>query len=264
MRIKNEKINDRIEACLIYIDELDDNLKELIKSSFLEVVLGKKVVEQSSEDDIGEKMEMLKDATKYIYSKTLKNHRVGILGELLFHVFMRDKSLSERFLSTYPTIAHADTYKGFYKGFDGIYYCDGMAWVAEVKSKVEIIDLNKDNEKKIRLASKQLEKEMNDKEINRWQKAKLLIPNQLGDNPTDKNIRKIFQKNQKQNYNQIIGTLLIYDRDEFDIEKIKEYAETLYHMQVKNQNILLMCIRSYDYNEIIKYIKEEMCDEYEF
>lgn len=264
MEFKIEQINERIEVCFIYINQVDCQLKELIKSCFLEVVIGKQNVEQSENNDDEEKMEILKNATKYIYEKTLKNHRVGIIGELLFHIFMRNEALSNRFFSTYPTIAYSDTYKGFYKGFDGIYYCNEMAWVAEVKSKVKTTNLDSDNEKKIKLASKQLEKEMNDKDINRWQKAKLLLLNQLGNNPTDQKIKKIFNKNQRHNYNQIISTLLIYDKDEFDIEKIKGYAEFLYHKQVKNQNILLMCIRAYDYNEIIKYIKEEMCDEYEF
>ena len=264
MRIELNKINDRIEACFVYIDNIDEELKHSIKSCFLEVAIGKQNLEQSEDDDYNEKMEMLKDATKYIYSKTLVNHRVGIVGELLFHIFMRNKLLANHFLSTYPTIAHADTYKGFYKGFDGIYYCNGKAWIAEVKSKVKANNLNEDNKKKIKVASKQLEKEMNDENINRWEKAKALVPNQLGNNPKDQDIRKIFRKNQKQEYNQIISTLLIYDKDEFDIDDIRKYAKTLYHNKIKNQRILLMCIRSYDYNEIIKYIKEEMCNEYEF
>lgn len=264
MEMVVNKVNNRIDACFVYIDEVDNELKDLIKSCFLEVVIGKQTVEQSEDDEYEEKMEMLKNATRYIYSKTLKNHRVGIVGELLFHIFMRKKPLSDKFLSTYPTIAYSDTYKGFYKGFDGIYYYDEMAWIVEVKSKVNTSNLNDDNEKKIKIASKQLEKEMNDRDIDRWQKAKLLIPNQLDKSSRDKNIRKIFSRNSQYNYNQIIGTLLICDNDKFDIEKIKKYAETLYHTNVKNQRILLMCIRSYDYNEIIKYIKEEMCDEYEF
>lgn len=264
MKIKMNKLNERISACFVYIDEIDRDLKELIKNSFLEIVLGKRAVEQSAEDEYEEKIDMLKDATKYIYQKTLPSHRVGIVGELLFHTFMRIPELSSKFLSTYPTIGHTDAYKEFYKGFDGIYHCDGMVWIAEVKGKVKTKNLNDDNKVKIKLASKQLEKEVNDKEINRWQKAKMLLSNQLGETDEDKNIRKIFRRNQKNSYNQIISTLLIYDKEEFNIEDIKKYAEKLYHNQVKNQKILLLCIRSYDYNEIINYIKEEMCEEYEF
>lgn len=264
MRVEIKKINERIEGCFVYINEVDRGLKDLIRKSFLEIVIGKQIVEKSEYDDEEEKMEMLKDATKYIYKKTLPNHRVGIIAELLFHTFMRIPELKEKFLSTYPTIGHTDAYKEFYKGFDGIYYCDGMAWVVEVKGKVNTQNLNNDNKAKIRIASKQLEKEINDAEVNRWQRAKLLFPSQLGENETDINIRKIFRKNQKQNYNQIISTLLIYDKDEFNIDDIKTYCYKLYHKQVENQKILLLCIRSYDYNEIIKYIKEEMCEEYEF
>lgn len=264
MKIEMNEINERINACFVYIDGIDRELKNLIKNSFLEIVIGKRAVEQSEEDEEEEKIDMLKDATRYIYQKTLPNHRVGIVGELLFHTFMRIPELSEKFLSTYPTIGHTDAYKEFYKGFDGIYYCDGMVWIAEVKGKVKTKDLNNDNKLKIKIASKQLEKEVNDTEINRWQRAKMLLSNQLGENDNDKIVRKIFRKNQKNNYNQIISTILIYDKEEFDIENIKEYAEKLYHSQVKKQKILLLCIRSYDYNEIIKYIKEEMCEEYEF
>lgn len=264
MKIEMDELNERITAYFVYIDEIDRDLKELIKKSFLEIVLGKQTVEQSIEDECEEKFDMLKDATKYIYQKTLPNHRVGIVGELLFHTFMRIPELSKKFLSTYPTIGHTDAYKEFYKGFDGIYYCDGMVWIAEVKGKVKTKNLNDDNKIKIKLASKQLEKEVNDTEINRWQRAKMLLTSQLGENEEDQNIRKIFRKNQKNNYNQIISTLLIYDREKFEIEDIKKYAEKIYHKQVKNQKILLLCIRSYDYNEIINYIKEEMCEEYEF
>lgn len=264
MRIEKSKVNERINAYFVYIDEVDKELKELIRNSFLEIVLGKQTVEQSEEDEYEEKMDMLKDATKYIYQKTLPNHRVGIVGELLFHTFMRIPELSKKFLSTYPTIGHTDAYKEFYKGFDGIYHCDGMVWIAEVKGKLKTKDLNDDNKAKIKIASKQLEKEVNDREINRWQRAKMQLSNQLGETSEDKNIRKVFRKNQKNNYNKIISTLLIYDKQEFDVKDIKKYAEQLYHNQVKNQKILLLCIRSYDYNEIINYIKEEMCEEYEF
>lgn len=264
MKMIKNKINNRIDACFFYINEMNDDLKETIKNCFLEVVIGKQAVEDSEEDDYEEKLEMLKDATKFIYAKTLKNHRVGIIGELLFHVFMRNEELSNKFLSTYPTIAYADTYKGFYKGFDGIYYSENEPWVAEVKSKVQSDNLNVDNEKKIKIASKQLEKEMSDTENNRWEKAKRTVTLQLGSTQEAKDIRKIFSKKAKNKYNQIICTLLICNAGEFNVEDIKNYAEKLYHKKVDNQKVLLLCIRSYDYNEIIKYIKEEMCDEYEF
>ena len=120
------------------------------------------------------------------------------------------------------------------------------------------------NKKKIKIASKQLEKEMNDTENNRWEKAKRTVMLQLESTQEGRNIRKIFSKKLKNKYNQIICTLLICDDGEFDVESIKTYVEKLYHQKVENQKVLLMCIRSYDYNEIIKYIKEEMCDEYEF
>ena len=264
MKMITNKINNRIDACFFYIDEIDKDLKEIIKKCFLEVVIGKQAVEDSMEDEFEEKLDMLKDATKFIYAKTLKNHRVGIIGELLFHVFMRNEELSSRFLSTYPTIAYADTYKGFYKGFDGIYYSENEPWVAEVKSKVQSHNLNVDNEKKIKIASKQLEKEMGDTDNNRWEKAKRTVTLQLGSTQKAKDVRKIFSKKFKDKYNQIICTLLICDKGEFNVDDIKKYAEKLYHPKIKNQKVLLMCIRSYDYNEIIKYIKEEMCDEYEF
>lgn len=264
MEMITNKINDRVDACFFYINEMDDDLKAIIRSCFLEVVIGKQAVEVSEDDEYEEKIDALKDATKYIYAKTLPNHRVGIIGELLFHIFMRNEELSNRFLSTYPTIAYADTYKGFYKGFDGIYYSENEPWVAEVKSKVHSDNLNTDNEKKIKIASKQLEKEMNDTDNNRWEKAKRAVVLQLESTQEGRNIRKIFSKKLKNKYNQIICTLLICDDGEFDVESIKTYVEKLYHQKVENQKVLLMCIRSYDYNEIIKYIKEEMCDEYEF
>lgn len=105
---------------------------------------------------------------------------------------------------------------------------------------------------------------MGDTDNNRWEKAKRTVTLQLGSTQKAKDVRKIFSKKFKDKYNQIICTLLICDNGEFYVDDIKKYAEKLYHQKIKNQKVLLMCIRSYDYNEIIKYIKEEMCDEYEF
>ena len=172
-----------------------------------------------------------------------------IVGIIVVGVYINTPSKTLDFSGTVTAIEHSANEVTFYIS------------TPSIRSSYMVVA---DNKTKIKLASKQLEKEINDKEINRWQRAKMLIPSQLGENDEDKNIRKIFRKNQKNNYNQIISTLLIYDKEEFEIEDIKKYAEKLYHNQVKNQKILLLCIRSYDYNEIINYIKEEMCEKYEF
>ena len=91
MKMITNKINNRVDACFFYINEMDDDLKSIIKNCFLEVVIGKQALEDNADDEYEEKLDMLKDATKFIYAKTLKNHRAGIIGELLFHVFMRNE-----------------------------------------------------------------------------------------------------------------------------------------------------------------------------
>ena len=55
MKMITNKINNRIDACFFYIDEIDKDLKEIIKKCFLEVVIGKQAVEDSMEDEFEEK-----------------------------------------------------------------------------------------------------------------------------------------------------------------------------------------------------------------
>ena len=66
MEMITNKSNNRIDACFFYINEIDDDLKAVIRNCFLEVVIGKQAVENSEDDEYEDKLDMLKDATKYI------------------------------------------------------------------------------------------------------------------------------------------------------------------------------------------------------
>lgn len=109
-----------VEACLVYIDEYTDELKRFIDDNFLELIKGKMIAERTSDNCV---TDTLKDAAKYILKKNkTSSAKVGIIGEFLFHCFMRLTEISSRFLSCCPTIGYSDTYQGFFKGFDGCYY----------------------------------------------------------------------------------------------------------------------------------------------
>ena len=227
MKYEFVELEKDVTACLIYIDNYDDNLKQFIDKNFLEIVSGKMVAERASYDD---DPDTFKDAAKYIINKKGEKDRVGIIAEFLFHCMMRLDIVSSKFLSCSPTIAYSDSYQGFFKGFDGCYYNQDEIWIAEVKSKMKAENLDKDNKDKLLLASSQLEDEVNDEEINRWENTKIL------------------------------GTMLICNENEFNKEYIKSYLEKLKDKNVDNQKIFLMCIRNYDYKELYNYILDKYGD----
>ena len=243
--------NDSV-ACLVYIDELEEELKQFIDKNFLEIVIGKKLAERVNYDD---DLDTFKDAAKYILKKTNPKDKVGIIGEFLFHCMMRLDVISSKYLSCWPTIAYSDSYQGFFKGFDGCYYYQNEIWITEVKSKLKTNDLDTDNKDKLMLASNQIEKEVNDEEINRWEKTKRYVRNQLTDEEVnEKNIYKLLNQKNKTHYNKILGTMLICNDNEFNAEYIKEYLEKLKDENVESQKLFLMCIRNYDYNILYEYI----------
>ena len=97
-----------------------------------------------------------------------------------------------KILSCCPTIGYSDTYQGFFKGFDGCYYSQNEIWITEVKSKEKSTDLDKDNRTKLIVAANQIEQEVNDEDINRWEKTKGYVHNQLTqDELNDTNIYKL-------------------------------------------------------------------------
>lgn len=258
MKYEFVELEKDVTACLIYIDNYDDNLKQFIDKNFLEIVSGKMVAERASYDD---DPDTFKDAAKYIINKKGEKDRVGIIAEFLFHCMMRLDIVSSKFLSCSPTIAYSDSYQGFFKGFDGCYYNQDEIWIAEVKSKMKTENLDKDNKDKLLLASSQLEDEVNDEEINRWENTKKYVHIQLSREEIDeKNLYKILNKKSKTNYNKILGTMLICNENEFNKEYIKSYLEKLKDKNVDNQKIFLMCIRNYDYKELYNYILDKYGD----
>lgn len=250
------QINDSVECCLVYIDDLSKDLKNLIRSNLLEIVSGKLAAERAEGDDY---KESLKDASKFIYKKETEKFRIGIVCELLFHSILRIKELSTKYTSTCPTIGYSDNYQSFYKGFDGCYYSDNSIWIVEVKSKLKSTNLDNDNKSKVKNASNQIKLEVKDEEINRWEKAKKQVYLQLSE--IEQNETKIFEllnKPHRSSYHQMIGTLLICDDENFNEDFIKSYIHELHHDDVDDQKMLLVCIRSFDYEMIIDYIENEM------
>lgn len=70
----------------------------------------------------------------------------------------------------------------------------------------------------------------------------------------EKNIYKLLTNNSKNNYNKILGTMLICDSKEFDVNYIKGYLDKLKDKNVINQKLFIMCIRNYDYDTLYNYI----------
>lgn len=256
MKYEIVNLHERVECCLAYIDDINKDLKDLIYNNFLEIVNGKKVAERITDDEI---KESFADATKFIYMKEGINFRLGIVGELLFHSLMRTKELSSKYLSTSPTIGYSDCYQAFFKGFDGCYYSDESIWLVEIKSQHKVSNLDSDNKSKLKIASEQIKAEANDQKIDRWQKSKKYVCMQLSQIEADeKNIFKLLSKPSRLMYNQMLGTLLICKNCNFDKDFIKSYVQELFHNGIPEQRLLIMCIRSFDYEKIIEFIEKEI------
>jgi len=255
MKYSLVKIDNDVEICFVYIDILDFSLKTFIDDNFLEIIKGKKIAERELEKF---NIDSLKDAAKYIIKKNkTTSAKVGIIGEFLFHCMMRIDEIADKFLSCCPTIGYSDTYQGFFKGFDGCYYSDDEIWITEIKSKEKSLNLDKDNKEKLLKASSQIEEEVNDEEINRWEKTKGYVFNQLTNDEIDeKNIYKLLNKKSKNNYNKILGTMIICPNEEFNLDYINGYINKLKDKNVENQKLFIMCIRNYDYNVLYNYILE--------
>lgn len=260
MKYKIEQIDSHVECCFVYIDNVSSELKDLIHNNILEIVKGKLAVERVGGEHDEDYQESFQEAAKCIYKKIGPTNRIGVVGELLFHSLLRTDELSKKYLSSGPTIGYADSYAGMFKGFDGCYYDNESIWIAEVKSKLTISDLNEDNKKKAKEASRQIKNEANDTVNNRWQRAKEQVYFQLSKlEIDDSKIFKLLNKKNRRSYNQMIGTLLICNNCDFDKKYVKGYVDELFHKEVDRQKILMICIRSFDYDKIIDYIEKEMC-----
>ena len=124
-----------------------------------------------------------------------------------------------------------------------------------MKSKEKCTDLDKDNRAKLIVAANQIENEVNDEDINRWEKTKGYVHNQLTNNELDDtNIHKLLSKAKQTNYNKILGTMIICSNNEFDVDYIKKYLKKLKDQNIPEQKIFIMCIRNYDYNILYNYI----------
>ena len=172
---------------------------------------------------------------------------------------LRVDELSQRYISVGPTIGYSDSYKTFYKGFDGCYYANNEIWIVEVKTKVKSESLDQDNKEKVKAASSQIKLETEDAEINRWERAKKQVRHQLTViEQKEKDIFKILSKSHRASYNQMIGTLLICSDQFFNKDFISTYCNELIHENIGNQKIFLICMRSFDFEQIIKFIEHEV------
>ena len=257
MRYELEQLNDRVECCFVYVDSLDDDLKKNIKENLVEIIRGKNEAERIKDEPDSD---TVREAAKYIYEKKTPGHRIAIIGEFLFHCVLRSNDLKEKFLSTSPTIGFSDSYSQFYKGFDGCYYGDDSIWIAEVKSKSEKSnDIDKDNKSKIKEASNQIKIDTADLNINRWSKAKSQVHTQLTkEEQKEINIFQLLNIENIKKYNQIPVSFLINDSDNFNKEYVLKYFNTLFHSDVENQKMFIVCIRSIDVEQIVDYIKNDL------
>ncbi|WP_428026188.1 hypothetical protein [Arcobacter sp.] len=259
MNYEITKINDFTECCFVYIDEINDSLEKLVIDNLIEIVRGKLEAERTK--DTKEFKETFLEAAKFIFLKKNKEFRIGIIGELLFHALLRIRSLESKFVSLCPTIGYSEAYGKFYTGFDGCYHSSEGLWISEVKSKLNVINLDKDNYDKVAKASGQIKNEVMDEEINRWDKAKQHVRHQFSElELEEKSIYNLLKKENKTNYNQLIGTFLICEKEKFSKEYIRTYCNSLQHM--KNQKIFLICMRSFDYELIIKFIENKANNNY--
>ena len=262
MEISEKYINDNY-IIFAYINSLDDHLKEIIDNYFLEIVKGKIRIETDTEGNKEKERKLFNECCKYITSKTLPTAKLGIIGELVFHLIMRTAFNSE-FVSALPTIGIADSYKQFYKGFDGVYLKDNRCWISEVKSadsksKInENKDLNKIAKEKIMLASNTIESEVGDKVINRWHKAKDSVLNQHTlKSIHELSIFELVDDSKYDNYNKIPVTMIVNNDEEFNLESLMSYIEDLKDKKVNNQKILVICIRNKDLSLIYNYLKSK-------
>lgn len=256
-----EKINDNVAVCLVYIDNIDNELGKLIEDNFFEIIMGKKNAEKIKTKDAF--LNALKYITLKINAKTETNI-VGIVGEFLFHCFMRVEENANRFLSIFPTIGYSNGHQFFYKGFDGCYYSEDKLWIVEVKSAVNSSNIDNDNKQKLKEASKQIETEANDSRLNRWEEAKKLVVCQIEQQDID--AKKIYDKltiNSSSDYNKLLGSMIILDKGEFNLDFIKTYINDFFDTKVINQKIFAMCIRNCDYKKIVNYLESRFGDNYE-
>ncbi len=97
MKYQLLEIENNIKVCLVYIDDYNDELIKLIDDNFFEVIKGKQLAER---ENFCENSDSYKDAAKYILEKNkTEEAKVGIIGEFLFHCFMRLECISIEFLS---------------------------------------------------------------------------------------------------------------------------------------------------------------------
>lgn len=80
MRYELEQLNDRVECCFVYVDNLDDVLRKSIKENLVEIIVGKN---ESERIKIEPDDDTIREAAKYIYKK--KKCEVDKLGTVSYY-----------------------------------------------------------------------------------------------------------------------------------------------------------------------------------
>ncbi len=241
-KIESQKILE-----IICKDE-DRVLKQKLKDLLITICYG----EEQKELESVTFDETIEELNKRIDKKQDKQ-KVGMIGELLFHLKSFEELDKDRHISVYLNKEE----RSVKKGFDILLFDGENVWYTEVKSKEEVKEENitEIHKSKIKDAIKDIKTKFSSKNKNYWLTAKTNIAN-IKEKELKKQIINIFTReiDEKVEKN-AIGVSVVFKKhiNNIDKEKIKEILDS---EKDNFKNIAAVCISYEDYKRIIKILKE--------
>lgn len=256
---KTVEVTKSENVCICIINDLSDELKNYIKSIFVNICQG---------DDISfEYKSVLKDFIERIdkNNNELKNddHLKGIVGELLSHALIRYELNNIKPISVLFNLEE----KSFKKGFDIIFIEKNNAelWFAEIKSGSLGKEDNNSQDKNKQLLHKAknfLNNKFNNIKLSCWSNA-INHAMKINLNNRESIIKKLSdlynEKDSIDNSKNVILSAVVYN-DTMDKISFNETKKEKNKIEAKNKfnKIIVFSIQKNTYIEVIDFLKLEL------
>jgi len=252
---------------LIHIDDLDDTIKDKIRTSLSKICHG--ISKSTTDRALYSYKETLKEFIKRYNLKT-EDTKKGMIGELLSHIFILDVFPNFKTVSPYFNLEE----RSIKKGFDLVLYSQESndIWITEVKSGEQHKNKtsNKTNKVLLDKAKNDLKERLNEDNSTLWENAingatislekysdmKDAVNHILGD-ISDSVVKKEQTSDDK---NVVLISSLFTSLSDRIVESSVQECHTKYIDDKIFNNVLILSIQKATYQKVIDFLVEESAD----
>lgn len=198
------------------------------------------------------------------YDKKDHDNKVGISGELIFNLLLRNSNLE---ITSVSKILNQED-RSQKKGFDMLFLHNSILWYSEVKSGFLHCEnlINQTNNNKISLALLGIKEKLNPKieqrNSNHWLNAKMHICNSEKPNKLKKQVAILLDADFRSSIidSIVVGTV-IFQNSNIHISNMEQLRDKLEEIQMFFTNATLLCIREKTMDTVINYLRGTLDEE---